>query len=117
MQLREVSYPNGLPIDGYGQGFFRIAGAVYQGAQLILPTGRADWGGFDDLAPLIAAGGLIDVLLVGTGAQIAHIPQDFRDALEGAGIGVEIMASPVAARSYNVLLGEGRRVGVALLPV
>ena len=53
----------------------------------------------------------------GTGAEIAHIPPRLRSALEGAGLGVEVMASPTACRTYNVLLSEGRRVGLALLPV
>jgi hypothetical protein len=42
---------------------------------------------------------------------------DFRAAFEGVGIGVEAMNSPAAARTYNVLLGEGRRIAVCLLPV
>ena len=57
------------------------------------------------------------VLFVGTGAEIAHAPRAFRDRLEEAGIGVETMATPAACRTYNVLLSEGRRVAVALLPV
>jgi len=32
-------------------------------------------------------------------------------------MGVELMASPTAARTFNVLLGEGRRVAVAMMPV
>ncbi|MBT8417844.1 MAG: Mth938-like domain-containing protein, partial [Silicimonas sp.] len=32
-------------------------------------------------------------------------------------IGVDVMASPQACRTYNVLLGEGRRVALAVLPV
>ena len=47
MELNEVRYNGGMPIDGYGAGFFRIDGAVYHGAQLILPNGRQDWGGAD----------------------------------------------------------------------
>ena len=38
-------------------------------------------------------------------------------ALREAGIAVEPMASPTAARSYNVTLSEGRRVACALLPL
>jgi uncharacterized protein len=57
------------------------------------------------------------VLFVGTGAEIAHIPPELRVALEDVGIGVEIMSSPAACRTYNVLLSEGRRVAAALLPV
>jgi uncharacterized protein len=37
--------------------------------------------------------------------------------LEDAGLGVEVMSSPTACRTYNVVLSEGRRVGLALLPV
>ena len=44
-------------------------------------------------------------------------PAAFRSALEDAGIGVEVMNSPAACRTYNVLLSEGRRIAVALLPV
>ena len=68
-------------------------------------------------SPIVAAAGKIDVCLVGTGDQITHVPTPFRDALEAAGIGVDFMSSPQACRTYNVLLGEGRRVGLALLPV
>ena len=32
-------------------------------------------------------------------------------------LGVEVMSSPAACRSYNVLLAEGRRVALAVLPV
>ena len=59
----------------------------------------------------------VDVLFVGTGAEIAHAPPVFREAVEALGIGVEVMASPAACRTYNVLLSEGRRIGAALLPV
>lgn len=51
------------------------------------------------------------------GAEIAPLDRDLRAALEAAGIGVEIMATPPACRTYNVLLAEGRRIGAALLPV
>ena len=40
-----------------------------------------------------------------------------RASLEGAGLGVEVMNSPAACRTYNVLLSEGRRVALAVLPV
>ncbi len=57
------------------------------------------------------------MLLVGTGAEMAWLPKDFVADLEARGIGVEPMASPTACRSYNLLLAEGRRVGLAVLPV
>ena len=117
MRLNEITYTDARPVDGYGPGFFRIGGEVVEGAVTVLPGGVASWGGFEDAAPLLAAAGEIDVLFVGTGAEIAQIPRPLRAALEGAGIGVEIMASPAACRTYNVLLAEGRRVGLALIPV
>ena len=117
MRLNEVQYTNALPFDGYGPGFFRIGGEAREAPLAILPAGPANWAGFEDTAPFVEAREEIDVLLVGTGAEMAHAPAPFREALEAAGIGVEVMASPQACRTFNVLLGEGRRVAVALLPV
>ncbi len=117
MRLTEISYNDAVPIDGYGPGFFRVGGKRIDGAVLVLPTGVATWGGFEDTTTLLEQVGEIDVLFVGTGAEIAHPPKDFRMKLEDAGIGVETMASPPACRTYNVLLSEGRRVAVALLPI
>ena len=117
MRLNEISYNDAMPIDGYGSGFFRVGGKRYDGALLVLPSGVSSWGGFEDTDTLLAIADQIDVLFVGTGAEIAHPPKAFREALEDAGIGVETMASPAACRTYNVLLSEGRRVATALLPV
>jgi uncharacterized protein len=117
MRLNEVRFTDAQPVDGYGPGFFRVAGEVHEGAIAVLPSGVTAWGGYDDRETLLAAAGEIDVLFVGTGAETAHVPAGFRAALEEAGIGVESMASAPACRTYNVLLSEGRRVAVALLPV
>lgn len=117
MRLNEIRFEGGLPIDGYGPGFFRIGGSVHEGAVAVLPSGVVDWGGYEDTATLAGAAEALDVLFVGTGAETAHVPRAFREALEAEGLGVEAMASPAACRTYNVLLSEGRRVGVALLPV
>ncbi|WP_224824495.1 Mth938-like domain-containing protein [Cognatishimia sp. MH4019] len=117
MRLNEVSYPNAKPVEGYGPGFFRIGGEVHDGALLVLPAGQQAWNGYTDTAPILAAKDEIDVLFIGTGAEIAHIPADLRNCLEEAGIGVEVMNSPSACRTYNVLLSEGRRIALAVLPV
>jgi len=117
MRLNEIHFDAGLPVDGYGPGFFRVGGIVVRGAVAVLPAGVVAWGGYDDTAGLIAAAAALDVLFVGTGATITHVPAAFRATLEAAGIGVEAMASPTAARTYNVLLSEGRRVGLVMLPV
>ncbi len=117
MRLTEITYGQALAIEGYGPGFFRVGTHVLRGACLVTPWDAGPWGGMDDSAAPLALLGRIDVLLVGTGAEIAHVPSAFRDALEAAGIGVEVMNSPAACRTYNVLLGEGRRVAACLLPV
>jgi uncharacterized protein len=117
MRLTEIEYTDALPVEGYGPGFFRIGGKVHEGPLAVLPTGVAPWGGYGDVEALLAVAAQVDVLFVGTGAEIAHIPRDLRERLEAAGIGVEVMASPAACRTYNVLLSEGRRVGLAVLPV
>ena len=118
MRLSEIVYPDAPPIDGYGPGFFRIAGEVRRGAVLLLPSGAVlGWGGPGDLSALEGEAGAVDVLLHGTGGEMRHAPAEMREAVEAAGIGMEVMATASACRTYNVLLGEGRRVAAALLPV
>ncbi|MBL4917887.1 Mth938-like domain-containing protein [Szabonella alba] len=117
MRLTEISYGSAQPVDGYGPGFFRIAGRVLEGPVLVTPWDAGPWGGYGDTAAPLSLAGRIDVLFLGTGAEIAHAPAEFRAALEEAGIGIEVMNSPAACRTYNVLLSEGRRIALALLPV
>ena len=117
MRLNEVTYNDAKPVEGYGPGFFRIGAEVFHSAVLTSQQGTVAWGGYEDADTLLTLAGQIDVLFVGTGADIAHIPADLRDQLEAAGLGVEAMASPAAARTYNVLLSEGRRIALAMLPV
>ncbi|ETX28772.1 Mth938-like domain-containing protein [Roseivivax isoporae] len=117
MRLNEITYTDAQPVDGYGPGFFRIGGQAIDGPLFLSARGTRAWGGFEDPAPLMEMASEIDVLFVGTGAEIAHLPRALREELEAAGIGVEVMSSPSACRTYNVLLSEGRRVALAVLPV
>ena len=59
----------------------------------------------------------IDVLFVGTGHEICHISEDFSKTVEKMGLNLEIMSTPSACRTYNVLLSEGRRIAIAALTV
>ncbi|GGM11584.1 Mth938-like domain-containing protein [Pseudooceanicola nanhaiensis] len=117
MRMSEIDYGRARPIDGYGPGFFRVGGEVHAGPLLVTADSVESWGGFEDVATLTALARQVDVLFLGTGAEIAPVPAALRATLEEAGIGVEPMASPSACRTFNVLLSEGRRVAAALIPV
>ena len=117
MRLTEIEFSDAMPVEGYGPGFFRVGGQVRRGPLLLSAAGPSDWGGYGDSGAVLSMAGAVDVLFVGTGADISPLPPALRAALEGAGIGVEVMASPTACRSYNLLLAEGRRVALAALPV
>ncbi|NIY79035.1 hypothetical protein HCZ23_06090 [Celeribacter sp. HF31] len=117
MQFNEMPFEDAVPVDGYGPNMFRIDGKVYQGAMLVCGNAVVPWGGYADTASLIELRGRIDFIVIGTGPEMTHLPQSFREALDAAEIGLEPMATPTAARTYNVLASEGRRVAVALLTV
>ncbi|WP_315855102.1 Mth938-like domain-containing protein [Chenggangzhangella methanolivorans] len=59
----------------------------------------------------------IDTLLIGMGADIAGLKPALREAFRAAGIVAEPMATGAAARTWNILVGERRRVAAALLAV
>lgn len=70
----------------------------------------------DDLAPLLAL--QPELILLGTGATQAFPPPEAQAACLSRGVGLEAMTNAAAARTYNVLAGEGRRVvaGFVLAP-
>lgn len=57
-----------------------------------------------------------EVLLVGTGARQTFLDDAIVRACSAAGVGIEMMDTVAAARTYNLLVGEGRRVVAVLLP-
>tara|TARA_R110002094_G_scaffold6871_4_gene16110 strand:- start:1158 stop:1511 length:354 start_codon:yes stop_codon:yes gene_type:complete len=117
MRLHEIVFTDAKPVDGYGPGFFRIGGQVIRGPVVAGPKGTQTWGGLEDAEVLLGLAGQIDVLFVGTGADVAHLPDALHQMLTDAGIATEAMSSPAACRTYNVLLSEGRRIALAVLPV
>lgn len=56
-----------------------------------------------------------EILIIGTGAQLRFPHASLIAQLQAQGIGVEIMDTPAACRTYNVLVSEQRRVTAALL--
>jgi uncharacterized protein len=118
MRMTEIPLEGQRPVDGYGPGGFRVDGNWHPGSLILLPSGLRPFDGSlsaESLAAVFAAAGALDVLLIGMGPEIAPVPRALRTALEQAEIGVEVMSTPSACRTYNVLLTEQRRVAAALV--
>jgi len=123
IELREVHFNAPTAIDGYGPGGFRVGGhwidgAVFVTAEQMTPwevsTGGPSRADAEALADLLDG---LDVVLLGLGPDQRMIPAEVQAFFDERNIGVEPMATPAAARTFNVLLGEGRRVGAALMVV
>ncbi|PKP69942.1 MAG: hypothetical protein CVT82_08950 [Alphaproteobacteria bacterium HGW-Alphaproteobacteria-4] len=117
MQFPEADFGTGLPIDSIGPGFFRVAGEVLRGPILIHGGGVATWGGLDDIAPFADLKKAVDLVIIGTGATAAPLPPALKRELAVAGLMFDAMGTAVAARSYNHILAEGRRIAAALMPL
>ncbi len=116
--------PGRHPIDAYGAGGFRFGGMSHRGSILALPSGIRSWAiatpadlTADAFAPVLAEADTIDLLFVGMGVDVAALPRPIRDLLGQAGIGVEVASTSTAARTFNVLVAEDRRVAAALIAV
>ena len=98
----------------------RIGDQVYRETVAVTATGIVDrWQPTpvadltpDDLEPLLQDPP--DVLVLGTGATSEFAPQQILFALARRGIGLEVMDTKAAARTFNVLAGEGRNVAAVL---
>ncbi len=111
-------------IDAFGDGGFRFAEMSHRGSILATPGGVRIWPvtrfaelTLESLKPVFDEAEAIDFLILGIGNEIAFLPPSLRDPLREVGITVEAMATPAAARTYNVLVGEERRVAAALIAV
>jgi uncharacterized protein len=111
-------------IDTYGNGGFRFAGMSHRGSVLLLPSGVRAWpvtapGEIDRTAlrPVQAEAAGIELLLVGTGLDIAAIDPALRGWLKEVGVGLDVMQTGAAARTYNILVAENRKVAAALIAV
>lgn len=69
----------------------------------------------DHAAPRFENPEQIEVLLIGTGKTQQLLPPELLHELLSARVGVEVMDSQAAARTYNILMSEGRRVVAALI--
>jgi uncharacterized protein len=124
MNQSSAHFPGQAPIDAYGNGGFRFADMSHRGSILCLPSGIYAWPptrpselGPDAFAPVLAEKGALGLLLLGTGSR-QHLPgAEVRRVFAEARIGLEVMDTGAACRTYNVLLAEGRPAGAALLAV
>jgi uncharacterized protein len=115
-------YPGRAAIDGYGAGGFRFAGMSHKGSILATPSGiRAfapNTAAEIDVASLAPAfADAIELLIIGTGRDIVPVSPELRGKLKEAGIAVDPMPTAAATSTYNILLGEDRKVAAALIAV
>ncbi len=111
-------------IEAYGAGGFRFGEMSHRGSILCLPSGVHAWPVADGdvlaaehFALVVAEAAEIELLLVGTGRDLRPLPRALVASLREAGIRLDLMPTPPAARTYNVLVAEGRKVAAALVAV
>lgn len=112
-------------LDAYGNGGFRFGEMSHRGSILMLPSGVHAWpvAHIDQLTlaslqPLFdEPHGAVDLLLLGVGAEIQFVRELFRQKLRDLRIGLEVMQTGAAARTYNILAQENRKVAAALIAV
>jgi len=125
MDLSNTDFSGPPPIDAYGDGGFRLDKKRVEGSMILLPqAGMFPWkittpgemlpATFDQL---VGAADSFDLILIGTGDQIALPPRETRTFLSDIPLKFDVMDTGAACRTYNILLGENRRVAAALLAV
>ena len=121
MKLHRDSTDGHYSFTGYGDDYVAINGKNHQGNLVLLPRRLIqDWtdatfdsltqADFDFLAEL-----KMEIMILGTGARQRFPHPQLLQGLMRAGIGLEVMNTQAACRTYNILVAEGRSVGCALL--
>ncbi len=121
MKLHPTATKQYQTVTGYDASGVEINARHYARSLIVMPETEArDWpvAGFDDLteahfAPILAD--LPDVVILGTGARQRFVHPKLTAALTMRRIGVECMDNHAACRTYNILMGEGRKVTLALI--
>ena len=116
--------PRSAPIEAYGKGGFAFDDMSHRGSLLCLPDGIWAWPvtkltEIDEysLARVFKAANSIDTLIVGTGTEVWVPPRGLREALRAVRVVLDPMQTGPAIRTYNIMLGERRRVAAALIAV
>jgi uncharacterized protein len=116
--------PRSAPIEAYGKGGFAFADMSHRGSLLCLPDAIWAW---DVVKPeqidryslqrVFEAANSIDTLIVGTGTNMWVPPAELRAALRAVRVVLDAMQTGPAIRTYNIMMGERRRVAAALIAV
>jgi uncharacterized protein len=116
--------PRSAPIDAYGKGGFAFAEMSHRGSLLCLPDAIWAWPvsrpeDIDEasLQRVFEAASRIDTLIVGTGDHVWVAPASLREALRAVKVVLDTMQTGPAVRTYNIMIGERRRVAAALIAV
>jgi uncharacterized protein len=116
--------PTPVPIDAYGSGGFRFGGMSHRGSLLCLPDGIWAWPVRNvselteaALAPVFERAPELDLFLIGAGRDPYALPEPLRARFRALSISVDCLGTGPAAQTYNILLGEKRRVGAGLIAV
>ena len=116
--------PRSAPIEAYGNGGFAFADMSHRGSLLCLPEAIWAWpvarpGDIDraSLQRVFDAAAGIDTLIIGTGTEVWLPPAELREALRRVRVVLEPMLTAPAIRTYNIMMGERRRVAAALIAV
>jgi uncharacterized protein len=116
--------PRSAPIEAYGKGGFAFAEMSHRGSLLCLPDAIWAWpvvraADIDraSLERVFAAADGIDTLIIGTGTEVWLPPSGLREALRAVKVVLDPMQTGPAIRTYNIMIGERRRVAAALIAV
>jgi len=117
-------FPRSASIDGYGNGGFAFAGMSHRGSLLCLPDSIWAWDVTQpsqidrhSLQRVFDAANSIDTLIIGTGTEVWIPSSELRNALRAVKVVLDPMQTGPAIRTYNVMIGERRRVAAALIAV
>ncbi|ANI99010.1 hypothetical protein A8O14_02210 [Polynucleobacter wuianus] len=121
MKLQSDPHSGANTITGYGDGYVEINQVSYAHAVLLSSDGAiSQWPAkaFDNLETSHFAQMVNlkpELILIGTGSRQRFPKPELLKPLIDAKIGFEIMDSQAACRTYNILVGEGRQVLLALI--
>lgn len=119
-----LHFPRSAPIEAYGKGGFAFADMSHRGSLLCLPDSIWAWEVVRpeqidrySLSKVFEAANGIDTLIVGSGTEVWVPPRALREELRAVRIVLDAMQTGPAIRTYNIMLGERRRVAAALVAV